>query len=114
MRHIAIDHVYLARFGRVDPAAIGDRATPADDDEQVVARMSVRHEALAGTHLDDVRAEIPIADRRLARGMTVGHFRAPAIQADPQELRMMMGVVADRVGPCDDLELVRRHRWLEI
>jgi hypothetical protein len=46
MRHIAVNHIYIARLRRVDFAAITYSSLPANDNQQMIAWMDMRHKTI--------------------------------------------------------------------
>jgi len=72
MWHVTVDHIYLAGLCWVDLACVTHGSPPANHYQQMVPRMNVRHEAVAGGKTDYIGAKQPVTRKRLSRCVAVG------------------------------------------
>jgi hypothetical protein len=71
MWHVTVDHVYLAGLCWVDFSSVTHGSLPANDNQQMVPWMDMRHKAFASGEADYVSAEQPVARKRFSRRGTV-------------------------------------------
>ena len=86
MRHVTINHIDLARFSWIYFAVICNSTPTSYNDQQVVARMSVRDETFTRMDVDDIRAQKAIAYSSLAGCTAVRHPKWARLQTDSKQL----------------------------
>jgi hypothetical protein len=100
VRDFPFDQIDLPGLGWVDAPPVGDGSLATDDDQDVIARMYVRHKSLTSGEADDVGTNETIRYKSLARGDTPCQRHLPWPEIDGKALGA--GLNALVACPSDD------------